>query len=77
MTITITKLAAAESQFRQAVRLHFTGTDPASAHTLAAVWVLTGFPPGLLTSIPPWGALLRDGLTLPGWVPPGAFLWRT
>ena len=34
--ITITKLEAAEWQFRQAVRLHFGGTDPVSAHTLAA-----------------------------------------
>jgi len=34
--ITITKLEAAERQFRQVVRLHFGGTDPVSAHTLAA-----------------------------------------
>jgi hypothetical protein len=32
----ITKLSAAENQFRQAVRLHFGGTDPVSALTLAA-----------------------------------------
>src|SRR2546428_13635136 len=30
------------------------------------MWVLTRFPPGLLTSIPPGGVLLRDGLTLAG-----------
>jgi len=34
--VTVTKLEAAERQFRQAVRLHFGGTDPVSAHTLAA-----------------------------------------
>lgn len=34
--ITITKIEAAERQFRQAVRLHFGGTDPVSALTLAA-----------------------------------------
>jgi|SRR5262245_17118094 len=34
--ITITKLEAAERQFCQAVKLHFGGGDPVSAHTLAA-----------------------------------------
>ena len=35
-TVQVTKLSAAEHQFRQAVRLHFGGTDPVSALTLAA-----------------------------------------
>jgi hypothetical protein len=35
-TLQITKLSAAEHQFRQAVRLHFGGTEAVSALTLAA-----------------------------------------
>jgi hypothetical protein len=35
-TLHITKLSAAENQFRRAVRLHFGGADPVSALTLAA-----------------------------------------
>jgi hypothetical protein len=34
--VTLTKLEAAERQFRQAVSLHFGGVDPVSALTLAA-----------------------------------------
>jgi hypothetical protein len=33
--ITITKLDAAQRQLETGIRLHFTGTDPVSAHTLA------------------------------------------
>ncbi|HZR70892.1 MAG TPA: hypothetical protein VFB01_17765 [Burkholderiales bacterium] len=40
------------------------------------MWVLTSFPPGLLTSIPPGGALLRDGLASAGSLSPGASVCR-